>query len=91
MNVIKKKRAELGYTQNALAEKTGLSLRTIQRIEGNAKVPKGHTLKSLSKAFNTEPQALQKRFQTKEQTEESDILSIKTINISILAFFITPL
>ena len=40
-------REEKNLTQTELAEKSGLSLRTIQRIEaGN--VPKGYTLKALA-------------------------------------------
>lgn len=42
------------FTQNELAQKSGLSLRTIQRIEaGN--IPKGFTLKTLANVFETEP------------------------------------
>ncbi len=43
-------REEKNLTQTELAEKSGLSLRTIQRIEaGN--VPKGYTLKALAFFF----------------------------------------
>lgn len=36
MNIVKKKRLELGLTQPELAQKSGVSLRTISRIESGA-------------------------------------------------------
>lgn len=50
-------REDKNLTQTELAEKSGLSLRTIQRIEaGN--VPKGYTLKALALAFNIDAEKL---------------------------------
>lgn len=50
-------REEKNLTQTELAEKSGLSLRTIQRIEaGN--IPKGFTLKALANFFEIEPSRL---------------------------------
>lgn len=50
-------REEKNLTQTELAGKTGLSLRTIQRIEaGN--IPKGFTLKALANFFETKPEKL---------------------------------
>ena len=45
-------------SQEALAEKTDLSLRTIQRIENNETVPRGDTLKRLAIALDTTPDEL---------------------------------
>jgi len=39
-------------TQSELAEKSGLSLRTVQRIEGG-NIPKGFTLKSIAGNLET--------------------------------------
>lgn len=51
-NKIQLLREENRLTQKELAEKAGLSLRTIQRIEaGNT--PKGFTLKALAESLNT--------------------------------------
>lgn len=51
-NKIQLLREENRLTQKELAEKAGLSLRTIQRIEaGN--IPKGFTLKALAESLNT--------------------------------------
>ena len=91
MSIIKEIRTELNCTQIELAEKTGLSLRTIQRLETGDNEPKGHTLKVLSEAFNMEPSTFRKRFSSGNEEGESDKLSINFINLSVLAFFVCPL
>ena len=49
-SIVQHLREEKNLTQTELAEKSGLSLRTIQRTEaGN--VPKGYTLKALAFFF----------------------------------------
>ncbi|MEQ6118238.1 helix-turn-helix transcriptional regulator [Reichenbachiella sp. MALMAid0571] len=84
MNKVQILREEKNLTQSELAEKSGLSLRTIQRIEaGN--IPKGFTLKSLAKALETEPEIL---FQNENQN--SEISRAKIINISSLSFLLLP-
>lgn len=56
-SIVQQLREEKNLTQSELAEKSGLSLRTIQRIEaGN--VPKGFTLKTLANIFEMEPEKL---------------------------------
>ena len=77
-------REDKNLTQTELAEKSGLSLRTIQRIEaGN--VPKGFTLKTIANALEIEPEKL---FTNKGQSIE--INRAKLINISSLSFLILP-
>lgn len=50
-------REEQNLTQTELAEKSGVSLRTVQRIEaGN--IPKGFTLKALAGALEVDPEDL---------------------------------
>jgi len=58
MNKIKDLREKKGFTQVDLAEKSGLSLRTIQRLEAGRNKPKGHSLQVLSKVFDVEPVSL---------------------------------
>lgn len=83
-NKVQTLREDKNLTQTELAEKSGLSLRTIQRIEaGN--IPKGFTLKSLANALEIEPANL---FRNKERSIE--INRAKLINISSLAFLILP-
>jgi len=90
MNPIKKLRQEIGYTQEELAEKSGLSLRTIQRMEAGNKAPKGHSLKMLSRVFGLEPTELREKFAPAVQNENTEILNVKFINLAVLAFFVFP-
>nr|WP_299068025.1 helix-turn-helix domain-containing protein [uncultured Allomuricauda sp.] len=52
---VKKIRNQKGMSQELLAENSGLSLRTIQRIENNETAPRGDSLKRLALALNTTP------------------------------------
>jgi len=90
MNTIKKIREQQGYTQAALAEKTGLSLRTIQRLESSDKPPKGHTLRVLSEVFDMQPSTLLTQFKSIEKDQLSETTSIQFINLSILSFIGIP-
>ena len=101
MNIIKKLRIKSGFTQKSLAKASGLSLRTIQRLEASGIAPKGHTLKVLSDVLNIEPATLRAQVLSgsnhleSEQndsisTAESELQSIKMINLSVLAFFVFP-
>ena len=82
-NKVKLLREEKNMTQNELAEKSGLSLRTIQRIEaGN--ILKGHTLKTIAKTLETDSENL---IFTNENPE---IERAKLINLSALSGVIVP-
>lgn len=86
MSKLTKYREKLNLTQEELAGKSGISVRTIQRIEAGAK-PKGHSLNVLAQALNVSKEQL---------TEESNGPSfnkklIKLINLSSLPFVIIPL
>lgn len=81
-NKIQLLREENRLTQKELAEKAGLSLRTIQRIEaGN--IPKGFTLKALAESLNTTPENLIEK-------EDKNIERAKLINSSALFGLIIP-
>ncbi len=77
-------REQKNLTQTELAEKSGLSLRTIQRIE-SGNIPKGFTLKAIAKALETEPKTL---FSANE--ENSNFNRAKLINLSALSGLIIP-
>ncbi|MGK0449244.1 MAG: transcriptional regulator with XRE-family HTH domain, partial [Polaribacter sp.] len=51
MSLLLEHREKLNLTQEDLATKSGISVRTIQRIESGIK-PKGYTLERLCKALN---------------------------------------
>ena len=77
-------REEKFLTQTELAEKSGLSLRTVQRVEaGN--YPKGFTLKTLAAALAVDPESLLQEGSTNE-----DASYAKIINLSCLLFLIIP-
>ncbi|BAO76981.1 DUF4870 domain-containing protein [Winogradskyella sp. PG-2] len=90
MSIIKDIREQSGYTQIELAKQSGLSLRTIQRLESNNKEPKGHSLTVLSEVFKIQPSQLQNKFKSIEQTKASATTSIRLINLSILSFIGIP-
>jgi transcriptional regulator with XRE-family HTH domain len=48
---LKEIRTGLNYSQSDLSEKTGLTLRTIQRIENNEVKPSPHSLRVISEAL----------------------------------------
>lgn len=85
MSIIKNIREKSGYTQAELAKKSGLSLRTIQRLESSDKAPKGHTLTSLSDVFNMTPSVFQAEFKSIDKINKSETISIRFINLSVLA------
>lgn len=81
-NKVKFLREQKNLTQNELAEKSGISLRTIQRIEaGN--IPKGFTLKTIAKALETDPENL---FQEKEKFERAKLINFSALSGLILPF-----
>lgn len=88
-------------TQEELSEKSGISVRTIQRIE-TGKEPKGYTLRVLAKALEVEESVLQtqetegentKITEEKEESEEAILInysSLKLINLSSIPFIVIP-
>lgn len=83
-NRVKILREKKNMTQSELAEKSRLSLRTVQRIEAGSAL-KGFTLNALSQALDISPEDL-------INTHDSpiDISRAKKINLSALAGLIFP-
>tara|TARA_R110002049_G_scaffold65035_1_gene170994 strand:- start:132520 stop:133107 length:588 start_codon:yes stop_codon:yes gene_type:complete len=82
---VKELRSRKGISQELLAEASGLSLRTIQRIENNETVPRGDTLKRLAVALNTSPDEI---VDWKVQ-EDQNYLTV--MSMSALGFLFFPL
>ena len=82
---LKKLRNQKGLSQEALAEESGLSLRTIQRIENGESNPTGETLKRLSRALNVNPDELI------DWTIKEDQSYLTFMNLSALTFIFFPL
>ena len=84
-NIVKDYRAKKGISQEFFAELTGLSLRTVQRIESGETVPRGDTLRRLAFLLEVKPDEI-----INQQTyEDNNILIL--LNISQLAFLVFPL
>lgn len=82
-SVLQQLRESKNLTQTELAEKSKLSLRTIQRIEaGN--IPKGFTLKTLASVFEVDAETL---ISTREK---QNVERAKLINLSTLLGIIIP-
>ncbi len=83
MNHVRTLRESKNLTQTELAQKSGLSLRTIQRIEaGNA--PKGFTLRALCDALEIAASEIN------PTPEKAEISRAKTINFSVLTGLVIP-
>ena len=87
MSQLLKYRENLNLTQEQLSEKTGISVRTIQRIEAGHE-PKGYTLEVLSQALGI---SREKLLTDNLQQKEANISLIKLINLSSLLFLVVPL
>ncbi len=62
---LKELRTSLNYSQKELSEQTGLTLRTIQRIENNEVKPSLYSLKMLGEALKTDLSEFSKSTETK--------------------------
>jgi transcriptional regulator with XRE-family HTH domain len=80
-------REKMNLTQNELSKKSGISVRTIQRIEAGSK-PKGYTLNELSKALEISKEELLGK---SVDLTRYDFQLIRLINFSTLVFLIIPL
>ena len=82
---IKELRKQKGMSQEFLAEESGLSLRTIQRIENGGTNPTGESLKRLSNALNVNPDELI------DWSIKEDKRYLTFLNLSALTFLFFPL
>ena len=86
MSKLQEFRERLNLTQKELFEKSGISIRTIQRIEAGT-APKGHTLKVLATTLGiTETELLN----TKEKLGVLNYTLLKFINLSSLLGTVFP-
>jgi transcriptional regulator with XRE-family HTH domain len=83
MSRLKTLREQQNLTQEELSKKSGVSTRTIQRIE-TGKEPKGYTLRVLAKALEIEENELLHKKQEQEQTTISTPNEVALINYSVL-------
>ena len=102
MSKLKQIRELQNLTQEELSANSGISARTIQRIESGV-IPKGHTLKALAKALNIAENELsglsvkteyipveENHVQVEELPAHIDYQRMKLINLSSILFVILP-
>ncbi len=82
---IKELRARKGMSQEELAQKSGLSLRTVQRIEGGETEPRGDTLQRIANTLGITPDDLF------DWTEFEDTRFLVVLNLSAISFLAFPL
>ncbi|HEX3009897.1 MAG TPA: helix-turn-helix domain-containing protein [Bacteroidales bacterium] len=81
---IKELRNRKGFSQEELAEKAGLSLRTVQRIENGETEPRGDSLKRLASAFNVSPDEII------DWQITGDNRIVNLLNLTQLSFLVFP-
>jgi len=81
---IKELRKQKGMSQEFLAEESGLSLRTVQRIENNETQAAGDSIKRLSNALNVTPNELM------DWQIIEDSKALLRLNLAQLSFIIFP-
>jgi transcriptional regulator with XRE-family HTH domain len=79
-------RQKLNLTQEELFERSGISVRTIQRIEAGTS-PKGYTLKALAKGLGISEDELVEK---EAPITAGDTKWLKLINLSALPFMLVP-
>lgn len=80
-------RNKFNLTQEELSKKSGISVRTIQRIESGIE-PKGYTLKALAKAMGIDEEEL---IQNNEQNNHPNSNIVNLINLSSLLVVFIPI
>jgi uncharacterized Tic20 family protein len=81
---IKEIRKHKGYSQEELSEKSGLSIRTIQRIENGESDPRGDTLKKLANSLEVLPDEIM------DWGLQEDNGFLTNLNLSALTFILFP-
>ena len=82
---VKELRKRKGLSQEELTENSGLSLRTIQRIENGETDPTGETLRRIASALKVNPDELI------DWTIKEDTNFLKFLNLSALTFIFFPI
>lgn len=88
---IKELRIARGLSQAELANKTALSVRTIQRIENSETDPRGDSLLKLAGAFNIAPEELTVNHNHVNDASTNNHTYLVLLNLSALSFIFFPL
>ena len=79
---IKELRESKGLSQEELSEKTGVSLRTIQRMESGESVPRGSTLRNITSSLDVAPDFFSTTL-LEEKTDSIELVERKSKRIKI--------
>lgn len=83
-------RKHKGLSQESLADLSGLSIRTIQRLEAGVSKPRAYTMKTLAEALDVD--LLELIAQEKGKSDETrDYRFVRWMNLSILGQLVLPL
>lgn len=88
---LKALRRDKGYSQVGLAEASGISIRTIQRIEKGLSVGSAFTLNSLAKALGVETKELLSQESSNQPLRDENTGWLKLMNLSTLGVVVIPL
>tara|TARA_R110001606_G_C15220600_1_gene633982 strand:+ start:322 stop:903 length:582 start_codon:yes stop_codon:yes gene_type:complete len=78
-------RKSKGYTQEELAEKAKVNLRTIQRIENEENKPSGNTLKFICEALDTLPEKII------DYGKKEDLKLLVLMHLSVITYLVIPI
>tara|TARA_R110002050_G_C8749065_1_gene498732 strand:+ start:155 stop:736 length:582 start_codon:yes stop_codon:yes gene_type:complete len=78
-------RKSKGYTQEDLAEKAKVNLRTIQRIENDENKPSGNTLKLICEALDTLPEKII------DYEKKEDLKLLVLMHLSVITYLVIPI
>ena len=78
-------RKSKGYTQEDLAEKAKVNLRTIHRIENDENKPSGNTLKLICEALDTLPEKII------DYGKKEDLKLLVLMHLSVVTYLVIPI
>lgn len=88
MSKLTEQREKLRFTQEQLSKKSGVSVRTIQRIE-SGQTPKGFTLKALAQALQVDESYFEEE-EIADNGKQNTLKWNKIVNLSALPFICFP-
>lgn len=90
MASLKELRKKNNLTQQELSNISGLSIRTIQRLEKGLTAGSPHTLKTLAKTLNVEDYTILVFEENEIKKDDYELSKVKLLNFCILSVFIIP-
>lgn len=89
-NSLKGHRTLKNLTQEELSKSSGISIRTIQRIEKGLSTGSSHTLKTLARTLSIESSDISNDESKSRLKEKNNINTLKLMNFSVLTMLVIP-